>query len=352
MLSHELPSNITSYETSYGKPRFVGIPNDDQLMEKSSIEGILKGRTISEVYAQDTAELNQHGVTWDQAVEILKNLALAVAYQNEHSGIPSALNRDQLRRRPVRLPGFGKDINAFRLLAGFKFQMHNPIKSEIKPGEETARDIIANTAPEVQVQIGKISAVINPQTLLQAEAYHLLEKGNAYQMTGNDIDSLIKSFNKKEFDRIVEPWVQEKMINLIKHIKTLPHHEEKIKYIDGKEVALSVPGSTAIDIYFSTEPFSRLMIDHEEGKLSRIELSGGRDSKSVTIKLENGQFFLYKPLEREGVLITTESPYVPIIQCALNVLDTARNLPTGILLSQSGNLHDNIDKSIKLLYPN
>src|SRR3989338_3996655 len=79
----EQPFNVSYYHTTYGRPRFLGIPRDDQLNEQSSMEGILHGRKISEVYEQDTLELEKAGISWDRAVHVLKCLSVASAYQDE-----------------------------------------------------------------------------------------------------------------------------------------------------------------------------------------------------------------------------------------------------------------------------
>lgn len=381
-ISRELPTNVAEYSTTFGKPRFVGVPQDNQLIENSSLEGILHGRKISEVYKQDTQELQAADIEWDRAVFTLKCLSVACAHHEdvvnraykelkedvlkgknsweatEHEKKSYNRKIKSTQQQFSKLVDFGGKISAYD--TGARFQFDDPIKDSGPRGDGTPFDLIADKAREREIIFDNgdttFTTTVNPQTLYQAEAYHLLEKGNRYEMTGENLALIVNSFNEKIFYRQLKPWLKEKEKEMTASLKILTGHREKIKFSDGKEVEHSVGNDGFLDFILSEKPFCRMYINQKDGEITGISLSGEDWRNTVSIEADNNTYYQvldpgYFGEEPVKEIIKQGERLFNIVQTARQLHDTAENSPDRILLSNSQIVYQLINKVMKIVNP-
>lgn len=381
----ELPGDVAEYFTTFGRPRFIGIPRDDQLEEDSSMEGILHGRAISEVYTQDTKELEGAGVDWDRGVYVLQCLAIACAYhdivisqtyeelqariyQGKYFYEVDQASRDLYEReakavvnRHSRLVDFGGRISAFA--TGARVQVDNPIKNSEPQGDGTPFDLIANESPERKIVFDgddiQFTTTVNAQTLLQAEAYHLLEKGNRYALTGAQLARLVSSFNEEVFLQQIKPWFDSEQGRIMAGLKVIMGHGEKIRFNDGVEVEHDVGRNGCLNFLLSNKPFSRLMITLDNGQIKNISIDGKDFHNAVSIKNKGGKFYqkvrrdstLQSLREPENKLINQGDRLFDIVQIAQQLHQTAKDCPEGVLLINSQQVHSLATKAMTIVNP-
>jgi hypothetical protein len=325
--------DILSYESTFGKPRFLGVPEDDRLIEESSLEGILHGRKISDVYAQDTLELTRAGMSWDDAVAILKKLAIACLHQEvRHGQIASEIERSVFgdfgywdAPKPYRdrygqeverafidnagLAGFDPAVKAYA--TGAKVQFDNPIREDRHIGDGSRFDLVAESAPEREIRFtgdDRFTSVVNFPTLRVAEMYHLLEKGNRYRMTGADITRFKDTFNESEFDRQLGTFMAEHMIQASSGLAAVPGHREELLYTDRSRVILKVGNYGFISILLSDAPFLRLTITRKEYGLSQVEIGGEDYRRGLILGMQDGQLLIRK----ESQVFGKPPTYLPV----------------------------------------
>lgn len=302
---------VEKYTTTSDLPRFVGIPGDDQLIENSSLEGILHGRTISEVVDSDTQELEREGVTWETAVQVLKCLAVAGAWQDERISsiwtptlgfIRETRSKFQMSEADEKqiekmypnleetwavLPGFSGHVRAYGTSS--KVQFDDPIRGSQDQGDAAPLDTLAFEAPEREIVVrdshGEFSTVVNVHTLILAERNHLLEKGNRYGLTGEQLARIVKAFDKEEFEQALGSWVDEKTGR--GEFRSQLRHHEVIKYADGAVLEFEVLRG-CLAVTRSSEPFVELRIETTNGKVRSINLAGEqRDTSRYNVRQLN-----------------------------------------------------------------
>ncbi len=335
---------IINRESSYTRPRFLGVPRDDQLREDSSIEGILGGRTISDVYREDSAALSSAGYNWDDAVRALQCLAATASYS-----------------RGKELVGF----NGLRAVPlGAFFQPSLPIKDAGIQGEprdaveEKASDI-NNGEFEVTGDNG-LKTVINPDTLYLAEAHHLLEKGNRYALTGEQLAHIIRNFDQEAFegDRHLQDWIRQENEKNAGPFKARPEHKEKITYADSSEVGLEIGHLGGVDLLTNNYNLAQIQygIDEEAKILKRATLYSNKFQINCT-RTEDGWEMSYTLDESTGNAvhervrkqIPLDSPLIRVIDIGQNIVNNANMRPDRLLTDSDANfIHECITNSMDL----
>lgn len=328
---------VNRSESTYGLPRFLGVPKDNQLLESSSLEGILNGRRISEVVTSDTKELEKAGIGWERAVHVLKCLAISSSCQTENfspEGIQPIIGFNSVYSERTRA----------------RFQFDDPISGTRSSGDQTPFDSVATIAPECQIRYSgdrtdSFITVINQQTLLMAEYYHLLEKGNQYAMTGDQLGKLVNSFNEKEFNERLGPWLTDKMRKEMYGLAVPRGHIEAITFGREDPIRLKIGYFGSITITFFDKSPIYLGINHNSGRLKGFELQG--KLSYAEMKRKNSKFILTfrsahgtPGFSEDEEIIDSGSSIHSICEAGATLLKAARNQPDKILSDNSRLMFD------------
>ncbi|MCB9813130.1 MAG: hypothetical protein H6772_01855 [Pseudomonadales bacterium] len=353
------------YITSSDLPRFVGVPNDDDLLEDSSLEGIFGGRKISEVYASDTKMLLEAGVDWERASHVLNCLAVSASF---HADLQKKIidetmqsvfrgaeywEVDEKTRKKYEsevqsalenmpdLPGFpGVSSHG----TGARFQFLNPIKAAKIQGESRNDfELIADETPERAIKFlidgKKVETTINYHTYYLATAHHLLEKGNRYELTGKQLAFLVKIFNQEQFDQKLNFWVKRKANELRKGLAIRLKHHEEVQFKEGTEIKLSAGHHLSI---YTNKLLSLMDFEISTKHLSNIRILSGRSN--IDLVFENGKWhisYLTKDYKIETLPIENSSKLNELISISQNIRAKS--------LAGSGRLLEGIAEEIKLL---
>lgn len=277
---------VVSRISSAQLPRFAGVPGDETLLEDSSQEGILHGRSISEVVGQDTSELEAAHCTWDQAEEVLTYLAAACHYREVHfheqtdalrrgGPVPSAsvlkppvseterkLLFQQILSENSSLPGF-PGIRAYvddtRTYTQVWIPFRNPgIRGDPRTPVETVARRFGEMPISYEFNRGFAKIMTNAQTYIQAVAYHVLEKGNQYEMTGGQLAHLIRLFDRNDFDRQLGTWIAGKAREYRLPFVCEMGHTEIITFQDNSRMELEIWKNGSFEIKSSNQSWPRL----------------------------------------------------------------------------------------------
>jgi hypothetical protein len=251
------PISVLSRFDSFAQPRFLGVPTQEQIDEAGSQEGMLGGLPVEDVVAKDTSELEQAGITWDEAVTTLKNMAVTVHFLREN-------------KLWGEMPGF-PGLTAER--TGAHFQFSDLVNTDQEHGDGDIFDYIAHESGEAKITYNaggsdSFSFTINPQTLHLAEAHHILEKGNQYQLTGAQLATIVKLFRSDYFEEIRKWTVAQETPG------AALSHTEKISYSDGTKAKLTVNRNKIIWLYPPTAVyFFRVSIQSSPaGQLEKVSI--------------------------------------------------------------------------------
>jgi len=274
-------------------PRFLGVPSQEQVNESASLEGLFGGRPIERVVEEDTNQLRERGTNWEEGISVLKRLAISLRYIEDHGEL------DQL-------PGF-PDLE-FKF-TGAPFQFSELIDIGIEQGDGTYKDLIAGDASEARIswlKNGEVkSTVVNPQTLFLAEAYHVLEKGNRYELSGDDLADIIAKFDEESFS-ITRGWMDDQ-----KEVKgAIVGHKEKILYGNGNEATLTVLRHGGL----------WLIANSEQRGFFRLTIKANQDKEFGGIKIESS-ILGGKPWEKNIIDIDFTDGSVETVNAYAN-LDT------------------------------
>lgn len=313
---------IRSRESSFTKSRFIGVPNDDQLVEKASFEGVLGGRTIAEVHAEDTAALESAGYSWDQAVKVLHSLAVAAEYK--YGEEPVGFQNIQVRS------------------TGSISEFSNIIKDEGIQGDPTTLlEARSRFTHEYEVTIDNgTTFVINPQTLFLAEAFHILEKGNRYALTGSQLAELIKRFDRQAFenDEQFQEWMGQEHEGTYSGYKAVVGHKEKVTFEDDIEVELDVSKRGSFSLYTSSEKLPRVgfSMEHKKGEMKRIAIDTERFTIFLQREPEGWKLSYYDRAVRDSWDISYQqlpenSPLWEFVKLGQRVVERAKNQTDGLL---------------------
>ncbi|SRR6266568_1759681 len=336
-------SGIANKESTFTGTRFLGVPRDDQLIEHSSHEGILGGRTISEVYAQDTAVLSAAGYNWEQVVSVLQHLAIAAEYSTLRSEYSSRATSKY--SNPRELVGFN-GLVARR--SRTRFQFWNPINETVIQGDpQTPLEAKARFTEECQIEFGGVTFVLNPQTLFLAEAHNLLEKGSKYALTGEKMVQIIQSFDQDAFDdnEQLQAWIDNESKVIYGPYKAIPSHKEKVKFIDDSEIELRVGKHGALDLKTSNDSLFLVQFHADKShELQSVNIYG--DTYDITCtKDEEGWTMSYpevpsgpKTIKKK---IPEDSPLSQIVGTGSRLIERAKKQPDRLLSDEDAMLiHD------------
>ncbi len=330
---------VTRAESTYGLPRFLGVPKDNQLRERSSLEGILNGQKISEVVASDTEALDRAGITWDRAVHVLKCLAISSLCQAETIS-PEGL---------FQIIGFNS-VYSQRTHLRYQY-FDDPIVDTVNPGDQSPFDSVATSAPEFEIRYsgerthGFIN-VINEQTLLTAEYYHLLEKGNRYAMTGDQLATLVRAFKEDEFNSKFERWLPKIMKREMYGLAAPRGHVEMITFGSNPPIKFEIMRQGSVTIDFSDEPRLSIGIDQKGGRLKELNVTGKLFHTEIKKTKDNYFVTFQSPNDSEGfteevIPVNPDSTMSDICDAVTVLLQTAKKQP-------DKNLSDNSELVFKL----
>jgi hypothetical protein len=358
---------IITFESTYSHPRFVGVPDDNQLKENSSMVGILNGRLISEVFASDTSELTEAGVSWDQAIHVLKCLAISASYQDEQNSqaferariqifhgkesYEATLTQQkqydlvvkQILQDHCVLIGFGGHVLAQS--TGARVQFDDPINNALPQGDPSLFDLVALRGPEKQIAFTSadtnFKSTINYPTLVQAEKYHLLEKGNQYAMTGAQLALLVHAFGETEFNTKIGQWLRQKMDDEYIGLSVIKQHNEVIVFEGGIQIELTIHNFGGLDLIVFSKPFTRCTIEQDNGVIKEIHLSGVDYHYAKQIIAIKGKYFRRELGDRWGdsdkmIPVEGSDAESSVCRAAEILLQTAKAQPDGILKDNAG----------------
>lgn len=366
--SEILPAGVVRYDTTFGQPRFVGVPNESQFSEDASMEGILGGRSVAEVYEQDTSELAEAGFNWEQAISVLRCLATACVYQEQQLSatyeelrqkMSEDSNFDAAREQYAYLIGFGKNVWAKADEYYPRVQVLDPVSDAKPQGDPSLEELLANKVPErtlvFQDENGEtVKVVINRMTLMLAETYHMLEKGNQYAMTGKQLAQLIRYFNREEYNASLAEWIQEESSKLQTGLAVVSGHCENLVFSDGKSVTFEVGLYGDINVVLSDNPFCRLSINYKEGRIKSVDISGVDYKK--TISFENREGLLQHKLQRANYsdpvqyeTLAVKSVLYGVQKAIEEIFQTARSQPDRILLDTAQTVRLLVDEAVPLV---
>jgi hypothetical protein len=373
--------SIKSRETSTGKPFFIGVPDDDNVKESVSMEGILNGRKMSEVYSDDNNELNKEGITWDEAIKTLNYLAAACRYHSEKldqindklialifgkSGFSTNKFLTSMHEyfykkyeSSIPIPGF-KNLKTHS--TGAKVIFDNPVKDMAEVGEITDPvDIVAKYSREERIaakdSLGKpFTFTINYQTLYQAFAHHMLEKGNQYALTGAQLAELTKIFDKNDFDKKCKDWVLETAKNEGFNKKVVIGHIEKIQFDDISNSEYLFEASSMKLKMKIVHKGNRILLDFgcdKSGNYNGFRIFYHYDNRSLSLECYNkgGSWNLIKSegSDSKRSILSEESDLNELREIGAKIVANAENRSDNILddntASQMYKFFDNLDFS-------
>lgn len=368
--STELPAGVVSYETSADNPRFVGVPRDDQLAEDESQEGVLGGRLISEVCAQDSEALEREGISWERAVYVLQCLSVACQVQDEEldqayqvlrdnfgSSVSTFASHDERERsfesqaadiaeKHSRLAGFGNQFQFFATDA--KPHIKHPITGSPIQGDGDFFTKVAEDFPDRQLictdSADSFETIMNRTTLLLVEAYHLLEKGNPYELTGSQLVALVNSFDENQFLETYGEWMQRAKDRVACNTGLVRGHSEKIRFSDNKEVSLSV-AEDSIYLEISRDPYFAVTVSVIRKELKGILIRQSDYAKTIEIVQKADGYYL-RPLrtsfyvEPVDQLLESDVPLMRVVQVVNAILAEATKVNGRLLLTLNTQIHD------------
>lgn len=220
---------INPRETRF-RDQYKFLPTQSQVHEDIwEFGGLFCGRDVQEVYASDTEELIQSGVSWDQAIRFLKCVGLYSAYLDDvarkkllrlwkkHQKDPRGytLAMTEYMQDVGKLPGFNGTVllNFTSSREGYRDDA-NPVygAGPIYPASPTPLDTIAYLAFEKSLIVpDQFKTYVNRLTLYMADSFRMLEKGNRYQLTGAQLAGLTTSFDEEAFFMQIQPWLEKRL---------------------------------------------------------------------------------------------------------------------------------------------
>jgi hypothetical protein len=239
------------------------------------------------------------------------------------------------------------------------FQFDNPIRGAGARGDPTTPlEIVADAISEFDIQLsqegGDFTTSINRLTLYLATAHHLLEKGNRYAMTGEQLAILVAQFDKESFnaDEGLHAWMAEKTKESGGPYKAITGHEEKVKFIDGVEFDLKVRIYGALSIS-ANSPELRLLQLHVDKDLVLNSLKVISNRFNIDVGRKGDRWYMgYCRKDNDRYVeeeVPPDSPLWTIIGIGTSVIDRAKNQQDGVLANTDAQaLHALISNGMNL----
>jgi hypothetical protein len=172
-----------------------------------SHESCIGGKTVEQVYAEDTKELGEEN--WDVGVQTLKDLVVEVLQaNNERLKNGNFVQDTRDNAQPVaNFEGVRAYLNFARMTGLSRYQLFP--KEQVSAGELSNEDGIIEQkdilAHDIHILVEgdspdeSFSTTINPDIIYMAARHRVLQKGeeNPYALTGSQLRSLIQKHGYK-----------------------------------------------------------------------------------------------------------------------------------------------------------